>query len=263
MRAGVAERTLDVLEAARAAGTASLPAIAARCGLPLPTAHRIAQSLLERGYLIAYGRGRYGLGPACLALGVGLSLDHMLREVAASELKRLARRCRTHAHLGIFEGDMVTYLAKARHGRSELLTTAGTQLEAYCSGIGKVLLAQLDDAGLDRYLGQGAFVPLTTATVTEPDRLRALVARARERGWATDMGEIMPDLFCIAVPVRDDGGAGVAALSVSYRKPMMNEAELAAALPALRETADAIGRKLFGGGPDISSNGQDIRAGRL
>lgn len=70
------------------------------------------------------------------------------------------------------------------------------------------------------------------------------------------------DLFCIAVPIRDIGGAGVAALSVSYRKAAVTEAELAAALPALRDTADVIGRKLFARASRISSNGRDSRAGR-
>ncbi|MFC3714087.1 IclR family transcriptional regulator [Sphingoaurantiacus capsulatus] len=244
-RVGVADRTLDVLEAVRDAGTASLPAVAAACGLPLPTVHRMAKALIERGYLVAYRRGLCGLGPACLTLGAGLSLNAMLREAGAAELKSLARACGTHAHLGVFEGDMVTYLAKARHGRSELPTTEGTQLEAYCSGIGKVLLAQFEAAELDRYLGQGAFVSLTDATVTDPAALRALIATARARGWATDMGEVMPDLFCVAVPVRDAAGHGVAALSVSYRAPAMAEDELAASLPALREAAGRIEAKLF------------------
>lgn len=245
--AGVADRTLDILETVRDLGTASLPIVAARCALPLPTVHRLARALIDRGYLVAYRRGRYGLGPACLALSRSLSLDDMLREAAADELKRLARRCGTHAHLGVFEGDMVTYLAKVRHGRAELPTAEGTQLEAYCSGIGKILLGDLHPADLDRYLAQGPFVALTDSTETDPARLRAQVSEVRARGWATDMGEVIPDLFCIAVPVRDTAGRGIAALSVSHRRAGMREAELAEALPVLREAAEAIEAKLFGG----------------
>lgn len=243
------DRTLDIVEAVRDLGIASLPAVAARCELPLPTVHRMARSLIARGYLVAYGRGRYGLGPACLAVARGLSLNAMLREVAAGELKHLARRCATHAHLGVFEGDMVTYLAKVRHGRGELPTTEGTQLEAYCSGIGKVLLGELEPAELDRYLRQGPFVPLTDNTVTDPARLRVLIGEAHERGWATDLGEVIPDLFCIAVPVRDASGQGVAALSVSHRERAMTERDLTEALPALREAATAIEARLFGARP--------------
>lgn len=243
--AGVADRTLDILEAVRDLGATSLPAVAARCGLPLPTVHRLARSLIDRGYLIAYRRGRYGLGPACLRLTQRLSLADMLREAATGELKRLAQRCAAHAHLGVFEGDMVTYLAKVRHGCAELPTAEGTQLEAYCSGIGKVLLGELEPADLDRYLSNGPFIPLTERTETDPARLRARVVEVRARGWATDMGEVIPDLFCIAVPVRDATGRGVAALSVSYRVGSMSADELSCALPALNEAASSIALRVF------------------
>lgn len=244
-RTTVADRTLDLLEAVRAERTASLPTIATRCGLPLPTVHRLARILSDRGYLIAYRRGAYGLGPAALTLADGPSLHDMLRQVGASALPALARRCGTHVHLGVYEGDMVTYLAKARFGRNKLPTAEGTQLEAYCSGIGKVLLAQLDEAALDRYLTQGVFVALTDNTVTDPAKLKALVGEVRSRGWGTDFGEVMTDLYCIAVPLKDDEGRGVAALSASFRGVSITEAALTGALPKLQAAAELITAKLW------------------
>jgi len=243
--ARLVDRTLDILEAVRAAGTCSLPDIAACCGLAVATVHRIVQSLGGRGYLIAYRRGVYGLGPAALALGAGLTLHEMLHRVSLDELQALGRRCRTHAHLGVFEGDMVTYLTKFRYGRGRLLTSEGTQLEAYCSGIGKVLLAQLEPAELDRYMAQGAFVALTANTITDSERLLEQLHQVRGRGWATDIGEVMPDLSCIAAPVLDRQGKGIAALSVSFRGPLIAEDVLAAVLPDLREAAARISKKLF------------------
>ena len=239
-------RTLDIVEAVRAAGTCSLPEIAAQCGLAVATAHRIVQALVGRGYLISYRRGVYGLGPAALALGEGLTLHDMLRRTSVDELQALGRRCRAHAHLGIFESDMVTYLTKVRYGRGRLPTAEGTQLEAYCSGIGKVLLAQLEPAALDRYMAQGAFIALTENTITNPARLLDQLERVRARGWATDIGEVMPELSCIAAPVFDRRGRGIAALSVSFRGPLMAEDALTVSLPELRDAAARISTKLFG-----------------
>ena len=239
-------RTLDILEAVRVAGTCSLPDIAVHTGLAVATVHRIVQALAGRGYLIAYRRGVYGLGPAALALGGGLTLHEMLRRASVDELQALGRRCRAHAHLGIFESDMVTYLTKVRYGRGRLPTSEGTQLEAYCSGIGKVLLAQLEPAELDRYMAQGAFVALTENTITDPARLLDQLERVRARGWATDIGEVMPELSCIAAPVLDPQGRGIAALSVSFGGGLLAEEALAATLPDLRDTAARISGKLFG-----------------
>ena len=244
--ARLVDRTLDILDAVRAAGTCSLPEIAARCGLAIATAHRIVQALGVRGYLIAYRRGVYGLGAAALALGEGLTLHDMLRRSSVDELQALGRRCRAHAHLGIFESDMVTYLTKVRYGRGRLPTAEGTQLEAYCSGIGKVLLAQLEPAELDRYMAQGAFVALTENTITDPARLLDQLEQVRARGWATDIAEVMPELSCIAAPVLDRKGRGIAALSVSFRGKLMAEEALAVLLPELRDAAARISTKLFG-----------------
>ncbi|KKC26460.1 IclR family transcriptional regulator [Sphingomonas sp. SRS2] len=243
---GLIDRTLDILDAVRAAGICSLPMIAAGSGLPVATAHRIVQSLTGRGYLIAYRRGAYGLGPAALALGAGLALHDMLHRASLDELQALGRRCKAHAHLGIFESDMVTYLTKVRYGRGRLPTSEGTQLEAYCSGIGKVLLAQLEPAALDRYMAQGAFVALTANTITDPAQLLDRLEQARTRGWATDIGEVMPDLSCIAAPLFDRQGRAIAALSVSFRGPLIAEEVLAERLPDLRGTAARISARLFG-----------------
>lgn len=242
------DRTLDILEAVRGGAICSMPEIAERCGLPVATVHRLIRSLAARGYLVAYRRGAFGLGPAALALGAGLSLHDMLHRASLDELKALSRRCKAHAHLGIFENDMVTYLTKVRYGRGRTPSSEGAQLEAYCSGIGKMLLADLEPAELDRYMGQGAFVPLTANTITDPQALLAQLDRIRAQGWATDVEEVMPNLSCISVPLRDRDGRGIAALSVSFSGAGIGEDALTPALPELRAAGARIAARLFGAG---------------
>jgi DNA-binding IclR family transcriptional regulator len=247
-------RSLDLLEAVASLPDASLAQCAERCQLPFSTAHRLLQTLVSRGYVVSLARGRYRVGSAALALTAGASLDELLREVSRPYLARLTRQCRTHAHLGIYQRDMVTYLVKQPFGRTRLFTEEGTQLEAYCSSLGKVLLAHLDEQALDRYLAEGALVALTPQTLVDEGELRRLLKKVKKRGWAADVGEAAPDIACIAVPVLDGGGRACAALSVSYGASRPDLDRLLACLPFLREASTAIHEKLF----PSSATGQSV-----
>ncbi|MBJ7418293.1 MAG: IclR family transcriptional regulator, partial [Niveispirillum sp.] len=172
-----------------------------------------AQDLTRHSYLIRLGRGRYRLGPALLSLSAGLRLEDMLVDVARPLVQDLARDCRACVHLGSFDGEMVTYLLKRGFGREKIFSAEGMQLEAYCSGIGKVLLAHLPATDRARYLAGGPFVALTPRTITDPARLGAELDRVQAQGWALDDEEILTGLRCAAVPVRDGAGTVIAALS--------------------------------------------------
>jgi IclR family transcriptional regulator, acetate operon repressor len=239
------DKTLDILEALAALERASMPQIQERCGLPMTTTHRIIQSLLRRGFLLRSSRGDYRLGSAVLALGARVSEREIIAAVARPLLQRLAKSTRSHAHLGIWEDGMVTYVVKQPFGRSRIHSAEGMQLEAYCSAIGKVLLAGLRDGDLDCYLSEGEFVTLTTKTLVDPGIIRAEIDIVRARGWSTDDEEISPGLRCVSVPVLDQEGRFVAAISVSSVSTGAAETDVTSFLPLLNEAAQAIGARLF------------------
>jgi IclR family transcriptional regulator, acetate operon repressor len=134
---------------------------------------------------------------------------------AAPILDRLASRTRCAVQLGVFENDMVTYLVKAGQSAGELFTKVGMQLEAYCSGIGKVLLAHLPAQTQAEYLANGPFIALTDRTITDPVLLKAALADAATQGFAVDDEEVVPGLQCVAIPVRNLQGEVAAAISAS------------------------------------------------
>jgi IclR family transcriptional regulator, acetate operon repressor len=240
----LAARAFDLIEAVAAEGVCSLATVAERTGISFSAVHRLAQLLIERGYLIAARRGAYCLGPSALALGTAISPHKMLETVGRPILDALAREISAPVHLGIFEDDMVTYLVKSRHGRMDLFSIEGMQLEAYCSAIGKVLLAHQPQEQIDRYLGRGELVALTPNTFTDPEDLRRELALIRARGWALDNEEILPGLRCLARPVTDAKGAVLAALSISFG-PAGVEGEIPPGLLArLSDAAAAIAGKL-------------------
>lgn len=239
------DKTLDVLQAVGALGRPSLPQIQARCGLPMTTSHRIVQALVERGFVMRTGKGHYRLGSAVLALSEGVSHQDLLSAAARQPVKALARKTRGHVHLGILNDGMVTYLVKQTYGKSRLHSAEGADLEAYCSALGKVLLAALPTEALDTYLAGGPFVALTANTIIEPDRLRAEIDDTRERGWSRDREEFAIGLNCMAVPVRDHRGQVAAALSLSIVSDRGAPPDLDGFLAPLIEAARQITHTLF------------------
>lgn len=172
--------------------------IAAALGIAASTARRYLASFAKRGLIMRIARGRYTGSDRLRMLAAKANPHARLIEIARPVLRRLARQFHCTAHLGLFENDMVTYLVK--EGGHGVFTREHNQLEAYCTGIGKALLAQLPAPDLEAYL-DGLFVALTEKTITDPNELRRILQQVRSDGHAIDDREMADDLFCIAVPL--------------------------------------------------------------
>jgi IclR family transcriptional regulator, acetate operon repressor len=196
-------------------GRSSLTKLAGEIGIPLPTAHRLALTLECEGFLKRGRKGYYHCGKVLEDLRNAGNAAVIAAARLRRPLARLAAHYSAHVHFGVFDGGMVTYLIKENGTDSPLFTAENMQLEAYCSGIGKVLLSALDDHELEQYLSNGPFIPLTANTITDPARLRLEIELVRKQGLALDRFEIRDDLFCIAVPVRGGSGEIVGAASIS------------------------------------------------
>jgi DNA-binding IclR family transcriptional regulator len=209
-------RTLTTLEAiVLDGGHSSVSAIARSNCMPIATVHRQVTTLVAEGYLKPTTGGRHIAGPRLLALLQRLDEKQLIANAAAPVLHRLATRVGCVVQLGTFESDMVTYRIKTGQGAKALFTKVGMQLEAYCSGMGKVLLAHLPDEQRRAYLAAGPFVALTPNTITDPAALADELGRVGKQGYAIDDGEIVEGLFCVAVPVRAPDGSVPAAVSIS------------------------------------------------
>lgn len=244
-RIAATARTLDMLEAVVAdGGVRSVAAIARELAIPVATAHRQVATLVAERYLNRLENGRHVAGPRLLGLLGRIDPKQMVTSAAAPVLDRLARDLRCVVQLGTFEQDMVTYRIKAGRGAGALFTRTGMQLEAYCSGMGKVLLAHLPDAEREAYLATGPFVALTARTITEPAALRAELERVRAEDHAVDQEEIAEGLRCVAVPVRGPDGRVIAAVSASRGERRTDDD---AVLALLRQAAGEIERAAFPG----------------
>lgn len=218
----------------------SVSAIAASIGLPRATAHRQIATLLQDDYLARLANGRLVAGPRLLALVQLVDHKQVIVAAAAPVLHRLAERLACVVQLGTLENDMVTYRIKTGQRAGDFFTRVGLQLEAYCTGIGKVLLAHLPDREREAYLATGPFPALTARTITDPEHLRAELASVHARGFARDDEEIAEGLVCLAVPVRNPDGDVAAAISASRSAAMLRGVPDDALLEHLRAAAHAI-----------------------
>lgn len=213
-------RGLDLLEALTTENSpARLSDICRTLGLPQSTGRRLAALLERRAYIARRGRGEYGPGLSLLRPGWRFAQADMLASLSRPIARRLSKQLDLTVHIGVFEHDMITYLVKASADPRAVFTREGMQLEAYCTAIGKMLLATMEEGDREAYLRGGPFVSLTANTITDVAALRVHLGDVRAAGMATESEETQPGLACMAVPILGHNETPFAALSASWLAP--------------------------------------------
>jgi IclR family acetate operon transcriptional repressor len=230
------DRALDVLEAlARRPGPTGVSELAATTGLPFGTAHRLLRALVARGYARQDADRRYALGAALLRLGE--AAHRTLAAGARPHLASLVELSGETANLAVREGDRVVYLAQVPSPRTlRMFAEVGRAVHAHSTAVGKVLLAALPAEEVAGILARQGLPRRTDTTITDEGALRSELDRVRAAGYALDDGEEETGVRCLAVPV-SDGGAVVAAVSVSGPADRLSEQTLESLLPAVRRVA--------------------------
>lgn len=218
-----------------------------RAHLPKASGHRLVQTLEGVGAIVRGENGRYRLGMLLLSLSQNVAVKDLLREVSKPLLTDLARRLDMTIHLGMLENDMVYYLSKIATPTSfPSHTRSGAHLEAYCSGLGKVLLAALKEDDLESFILEGELVALTPHTITDRGVLRRELERVRRLGFAVDDCEARMDTRCVAVPVRDGNGSVIAAISTTCNALAMPLDQVTGIRGELLRTANLLSERLYG-----------------
>jgi DNA-binding IclR family transcriptional regulator len=217
-----------------------------RAKLPDASGYRLVQTLEHIGAVVRGPHGCYRPGLLLVSLSHNVAIGDLLREASQEIMTEVANRLNLTLHLGLLEGGMVTYIAKVCTPTSlSLHTRPGSQLEAYCSGIGKVLLAALPPDQLEGIILDGDLVALTPHTITDRAQLLLELDRVRKQGYAVDNCEIRPDMRCVAVPIHDGEGRTVAALSASDHAERMTDDRQNEVRDALVTAVALLERKIF------------------
>jgi DNA-binding IclR family transcriptional regulator len=214
--------------------------------VPAATTYRLLTAFERFGLLRREPDGRVFPGAALLETFQKSRYRKLLADVGRPVVGKLSADSGTTCHLGTLKQDMVTYLIKAAPQGEDVLTRENEQLEAYCSGIGKVLLSGLSREALEAYLANGPFPALTQNTITDELELAREIGKTRRRGYGIDNGEADNDLYCLAVPVCNPQGEVVASLSMSSHSPQLIRTNLKQRLSSLRAAAKLIASRLYG-----------------
>lgn len=217
----------------------SLLGIMARTGLPKTTVHRAVHKMADMGWLQMLD-GRYSIGTRILE-HAGLSWAHaVLRETALPAMQRLQACTGETVHLAVGIGRDVVYIEKLL-GRAPIadLTRVGARRPAYCTGLGKVLLA-FSDPHPDR--AQPEYLPaMTRHTIVSSRTMEAELVRVRDEGIAYDREEFRLGVECIAAPLQAAGGICAGAISITVPS---HKLQLRQYVPALRGAAADVSRAL-------------------
>lgn len=240
-------RTFAILDAFRQLGGQGTAREVARCsGMDQATAHRFIATLEQVGAITRNRGGRFSLGMTLAELGLVVPAHRIILDACEDALGPVAARLGETLHVGVLEGDMVTYLYKAPSPRpSGERTRAGAQLEAYGTALGKVLLAHLPAPALSAYLYDGNFVRLTETTIANPEALRSELMNVQVQAYALDFGETYRGVHCVAVPIRSATGKVIAALSCTGAAERLEADRMRAIIPELGAAADAIRARLY------------------
>lgn len=255
MAEGTVGKALGVLDAVAAFGRpVRFAELLDRSPYPKATLYRLVQGLAREG-MLAYDPDRqtYAPGLRLVRLAHAAWAQASLAPVARPHLQALSAGTGETVHLAQLDAGQVLYVDKL-NARTPLpmFSQAGKVGPAYCTGVGKAMLAHLPEPLLSAALAQQSFHPFTPATLTREAALRTDLARIRARGYATDREEHEPGIICVAVPILGPGGRALGALSVTSATTRTQIEALEATAPRLTRTAQAIAEDAAAWGfPDL------------
>jgi len=225
----------------------TLADVASAVDLPRTAVRRFLMTLVELSFVKSDGK-HYWLTPKVLRLGLSYLYTLPFWRQSQLALEALGARIGQSCAVSVLDEEEIVYVQRLHtKGILPMSPSLGSRLPAHAVSMGRVLLSGLDDAALQGYLETARLKRLTAATVVNSDRLREQILQAREQGYAWVDGELDDSIAGLAVPVRDQDGAIVAAVNVSLSAGTYEEeAAVAEFLPPLRQTASQLRATMVG-----------------
>jgi IclR family pca regulon transcriptional regulator len=220
-------------------------------GLSRSTTHRYVATLAMLGYLQQDpATKKYQLGPRVLDLGFSAIHSMELREISAPHLQQLSDQTGFTVNMAILDGSDIVYIERCRSARAgqreiDLNLHIGSRLPAYCTSMGKILLAFQPRHERDALIETVDLRPRGPNTLTARRALGAELERVRELGLAINNEELAYGLRSIAAPVLSQSGEIVAAINLAVHSSMVSMEELVERLgDSLRRTAADISARI-------------------
>ena len=223
----------------------TLSDVAAATGLTRAGARRILLTLQTLGYVQSDGK-LFALTPRILDLGFAYLSSMPIWNRAEPVMETLVQQVQESCSAAVLDDTDIVYVLRVpTHKIMRISLGIGSRLPAWCTSMGRLLLADLDDEALRARLEASSIAPLTRHTVTDIDALVAKVQQARRQRWCLVNQELEEGLISLAVPITNRAGRTVAALNISGQanrtSPKVMQETM---LPALMGAAQEISRLL-------------------
>ena len=236
------ERVFELLELITdAGGDVTLSELSSSTDLPLPTIHRLLRTLVTLGYIRQLPNRRYALGPRLIRLGE--AANKQLGALARPQLQSLVERLGETANMAVLDSDMVMYVAQVPSLHSmRMITEVGRRGYMHATGMGKAILAQLDDETVRGIVTRKGMPTPTPKSLGDVESLFADLKLIRDRGYSIDEEEQEIGVRCFAIAIPN--APTPAAISVSGPVSRVDKSFADRAVPLLREAALAISQDL-------------------
>ena len=239
------DRGLIILEIIGKSGSpVSLGHLTGILGIDRSSVFRLANTLKRRGFLAHPSAGKdYILGPSVWRLSRQYDWSNMLATVAHDHLKGLAALTNETAHLAVREGRSALFIDHASSTHVIAVSgQTGEHVPIYCSAHGKALLADFRETDLKVFFGDKPLKAYTKRTVTSFKGLAVACAEINRKGYATDDGEYLEGVRCVAAPIRERDDSVIGSIGISAPISRFPDRRYAECAKHVKEAAKQIGR---------------------
>jgi len=240
---------LRIIELLATNGEMSASRVAGHLNTSRAASHRFLTTLCDLGYVEKTKERQFRLTFKVVELGMKKLDGFEIRHSVHPFLQEMALTCGETVNFGHWNGTGIVHLDKINSTEILRLDVGlGALAPAYCTGLGKAVLAFLPADELENYLRSAEWVAMSPKTMTTPEKLKADIEKIRKRGYAIDDEELSLGLRCVAAPVFDHTGRPTYAVSVSGPTQRMPKRKIAAIQATLLPLCRRISRLI--GAPD-------------
>jgi IclR family transcriptional regulator, pca regulon regulatory protein len=239
--AAVSEPGADLPRNMRPADAMTLSEVAEKTGLARAVVRRFLYTLVELGYVITDGK-YFRLTAKILDLGFAYLSSFSLPKIAERFLEEVTLETKESSSASVLDGHDIVYVARVQTRRIMSMSLGiGSRLPAFCTSMGRVLLAHLPPEALEQYFKTAKLSTFTEKTIDRPEALRKELSTVAKQGFALIDQELELGLRSLAVPVFAGRGRAVAAINIGTQAARTTKTQLLQEyLPVLRKAAKNI-----------------------
>lgn len=234
------EKGLQLLELLVEEKHVTVTSVAKRMGMQKSASYRFLSTLRLHGYVDKDQHNNYVLTDKLSKLGKGILPKRDFDQIAIQFLDELAKKNKDNSgvcNLGIWNGKEIVYRLQSTNS-SYAQFSVGRSVPAYCSALGKAILAHLPEKELNAYLQRTEFVTFTETTTSSPEQLLRDLEEVRRRGYAVMDGELYPSLKGLAIPILSEKVPVRYAVSVTQTIYGSIDGFISSMLGPLRDTVE-------------------------